>query len=198
MNCNVIKDLIPLYIDECCSDESSKIVDEHIESCASCKRLMDEMKAPTEMAKAPEPPASFNRLSGWLASLMQATLMLGAFVLIAIGVALEASTPNGAMNSFWAFNVVVPSTGFLLSMANWCFLRQYKSRKSFSRFSLIITLGITLCVYAWSVFHYEIYNAIKLSEDTILFYGLGLLLTAVFCIVSGTLSNQYAKMLGKE
>ena len=41
MNCDIIKDLIPLYIDECCSDESSKIVDEHIENCASCKRLMD-------------------------------------------------------------------------------------------------------------------------------------------------------------
>ena len=28
MNCNIVKDLIPLYIDGCCSEESEKVVEE--------------------------------------------------------------------------------------------------------------------------------------------------------------------------
>lgn len=43
-NCNVIKDLLPLYIDEVCSEESRKIVDEHLEQCAECQKLLQQME----------------------------------------------------------------------------------------------------------------------------------------------------------
>lgn len=36
ISCNVIKDLIPSYIDEICSEESRNLVDEHIKSCTDC------------------------------------------------------------------------------------------------------------------------------------------------------------------
>ena len=36
MDCKIINDLIPLYIDGCCSEESKKAVNEHIEKCSSC------------------------------------------------------------------------------------------------------------------------------------------------------------------
>lgn len=45
MECNVVKDLIPLYIDDCCSEESAKIVKEHMENCCSCKELYENMSA---------------------------------------------------------------------------------------------------------------------------------------------------------
>ena len=44
MNCNIVKDLIPLYIDGCCSEESEKVVEEHIGDCDDCKRLLEDMK----------------------------------------------------------------------------------------------------------------------------------------------------------
>lgn len=34
--CELIQDLIPLYIDGICSDESKKIVEEHLSLCKSC------------------------------------------------------------------------------------------------------------------------------------------------------------------
>ncbi|MBQ8028037.1 MAG: zf-HC2 domain-containing protein, partial [Clostridia bacterium] len=48
MNCNIVKDLIPLYIDGCCSEESERVVEEHLEDCSECKKLFEEMKEPTD------------------------------------------------------------------------------------------------------------------------------------------------------
>lgn len=43
-SCEIIKDLLPLYCDGICSEESKKTVEEHLQSCADCKeelRLMN-------------------------------------------------------------------------------------------------------------------------------------------------------------
>ncbi|ABX43455.1 DUF3955 domain-containing protein [Lachnoclostridium phytofermentans] len=36
-SCDIVRDLIPLYIDNVCSQESRKFVEEHVEHCESCK-----------------------------------------------------------------------------------------------------------------------------------------------------------------
>lgn len=41
--CDMIKDLLPLYADEVCSDESRKAVAEHINSCPNCKDMLQKM-----------------------------------------------------------------------------------------------------------------------------------------------------------
>lgn len=43
-NCKIISDLLPLYLDEACSDESKKIVEEHLKECEKCQLLADDMK----------------------------------------------------------------------------------------------------------------------------------------------------------
>ncbi len=209
MDCNVVRDLIPLYIDECCSEESAIIVKEHIESCDACKKLFEDMSTPSNVVAASKAPTKFNKLNDWKASLLQSVLLFLSFGLITIGVSLEARTGSGLMNGFWAMNLVIPATGFMLSMANWYFVRVYKNRKRFSSFSMIVTLGITLCAYIWSGFHYEMdllaifsecnfVEILDVTQGLLFLNGLGIVLTVAFCILSKTLSNQYAKMLGKE
>lgn len=44
MNCNIIKDLLPSYIDEICSQESVEAVEEHLKNCVGCKRVLTNMK----------------------------------------------------------------------------------------------------------------------------------------------------------
>ena len=209
MNCNIVKDLIPLYIDGCCSEESEKVVEEHIRDCGDCNKLLDDMKSPSDIVTVSEIPKKFSKLNDWKASVLQSVLLFFSFALITIGVALEAKTPSGIGNGFWALNLVIPATGFMLSMANWYFIRIYKTRKSFSNYSLIATLGVTLCAYIWSGFHYEINlldlfagntfaESLEILHALLLLNGIGILLTAVFCALSKILSNQYAKMLGKE
>ena len=209
MNCNVVKDLIPLYIDGCCSKESVKIVEEHIRDCDDCKKLVDDMKLPSDIITVTESPKTLSKLNDWKASVLQSVLLFLSFGLITIGVALEAKTPSGIGNGFWALNLVIPATGFMLSLANWYFIRVYKSRKSFSNCSFVATLFVTLCAYIWSGFHYEMnlihlfsgHNFAEILEvlhAALLLNGVGILLTAVFCALSKIFSNQYAKMLGKE
>ena len=40
-NCDMIKDLLPLYADDVCSEESRKAVEEHINSCPDCKAELE-------------------------------------------------------------------------------------------------------------------------------------------------------------
>ena len=44
-NCKIIEDLLPLYTDEVCSDESKRLVEEHLEECDSCSAKLNAQKA---------------------------------------------------------------------------------------------------------------------------------------------------------
>ena len=35
-DCNIIRDLLPLYADDVCSKESRALVDEHLQECPDC------------------------------------------------------------------------------------------------------------------------------------------------------------------
>lgn len=43
ISCNVIRDILPLYAEEMASADTRKMVDEHISTCESCRKQMDEM-----------------------------------------------------------------------------------------------------------------------------------------------------------
>lgn len=209
MKCDVIQDLIPLYIDGCCSTESIKLVEAHLEGCDACRSICDGMKSDCGAVITSIPPVKMRKIDNWKASILQSLLLFASFAVITVGVALEAGTPAGLLNGFWAMNLVIPATGLLLSLANWYFVGVYKSRKAFSNCSLFATLGITLGAYIWAGFHYEV-NLIELYcgesfaivmerlHGSILLDGLGIILTIVCCILSKTLSNWYARMMGKE
>ena len=42
--CGVIRDLLPLYTEDLCSEESRALVDDHIINCTDCRRLKESMK----------------------------------------------------------------------------------------------------------------------------------------------------------
>ena len=43
-SCKIIQDLLPLYIDDVCSDESKNAVEEHLEECTDCRAVYVAMK----------------------------------------------------------------------------------------------------------------------------------------------------------
>lgn len=53
-NCNVIKDLLPLYIDDVCSEESKNLVEEHLNNCDNCQSYLEELKFDIKEAKVNE------------------------------------------------------------------------------------------------------------------------------------------------
>lgn len=44
MKCNIVKDLLPNYVDELCSEETKKMVEEHIKDCEQCRGILSLMK----------------------------------------------------------------------------------------------------------------------------------------------------------
>jgi predicted anti-sigma-YlaC factor YlaD len=42
-SCEIIKDLLPLYFDGVCSNESRRVVDEHLTECTDCKTELKSM-----------------------------------------------------------------------------------------------------------------------------------------------------------
>ena len=48
-DCDLIRDLLPLYHDKAASEFSSKLVEEHLGECEKCRRLSQEMQKATHM-----------------------------------------------------------------------------------------------------------------------------------------------------
>ncbi len=44
VNCNVIQDILPLYIDDVVSDDTKELVEEHLQNCVICQKVYDETK----------------------------------------------------------------------------------------------------------------------------------------------------------
>ncbi len=44
ISCDVTKDLLPAYLDGICSEESKKLVEEHLEECASCREFIKKLQ----------------------------------------------------------------------------------------------------------------------------------------------------------
>lgn len=42
--CDIVRDLLPLYKDEVCSEGSRKLVEEHIKICSDCAKELEKMK----------------------------------------------------------------------------------------------------------------------------------------------------------
>lgn len=193
MNCNVIKDLLPLYIDECCSEDSAELVAGHLERCPDCQSVFLSMRKVCTAQPMERQEIRLHSISSWKASLLQSVMLFVSFVMMTLGVILEGSTPTGYRNGLWAVALIVPATGYLLSLANWFFVRAYRNRKVFSKGSSMVTLAMTALGYAWAAVHYA--DGIALSSPLV---WCGAALSAVFCVLSKVLSNQYALLLGRE
>lgn len=44
ISCGVAGDLLPLYVDGCCSEESSALLTEHLGECQKCREKWERMK----------------------------------------------------------------------------------------------------------------------------------------------------------
>ena len=169
------------------------MVQEHLAGCAACQRAYDAMNRKSAAPQNKAPAMKLRRVSDWKASLLQSILLYVSFALITLGVALEAATPAGAANGLWAFALVVPATANLLSLANWYFVRLYKTKRAFSNCSCLITLLLTIAGYIWALLHYN-FEVIMFSPKVVI----GIVLSLIFIVLSKVQSNQYALLLGRE
>lgn len=50
-SCSVAQDLMPLYLDQACSEDSKKLVLNHLKECESCSKLYEQMKNDKPLSK---------------------------------------------------------------------------------------------------------------------------------------------------
>jgi len=48
MKCNIVKDLMPLYLDDLCSEETKQELENHMKECEECKKIKDELEQPEQ------------------------------------------------------------------------------------------------------------------------------------------------------
>ena len=54
ISCDVIGDLLPLYCDDVCSEDSRRIVEEHLQTCPKCSELLQKIKTEYRLPTAGE------------------------------------------------------------------------------------------------------------------------------------------------
>ncbi|WP_188890272.1 zf-HC2 domain-containing protein [Paenibacillus radicis (ex Gao et al. 2016)] len=108
MPCEVIKDLLPLYIDQVCSESSKQLVEEHLAKCDSCKaeytKMQQEIRLPQETAALNRTEANaIKEISAfWNRSIVKATLKGG---LIAVLLCLVIFFGNMGLRQWNVLNV---------------------------------------------------------------------------------------------
>ena len=63
--CEIVRDLLPSYIEELTSEMSTEVVEEHLKECENCKNILGEMQkdlGPEKQAEAEERKAGFDEL----------------------------------------------------------------------------------------------------------------------------------------
>ena len=48
--CNIVRDILPLYVEDMVSQDTASFVEEHLESCTKCREELAELKKSTEIA----------------------------------------------------------------------------------------------------------------------------------------------------
>ena len=87
ISCEIIKDLLPLYQDGICSDESRKLIEEHLQSCDECKEILKNMSQTVDIScnmESYEEVADLKNLSKKLNKKMMWSMVKGAFSALVI------------------------------------------------------------------------------------------------------------------
>lgn len=94
--CNVIIDMLPLYKEEICSDETKELVEEHLRSCENCRQLYEELSLPAQKNETVPSEAETFKKVGKKLKRSRFTKIMSALMCICLVL-------FGAVNGAWYF-----------------------------------------------------------------------------------------------
>ena len=103
-NCEVICDLIPLYVDNVCSNESRVLIEEHLKDCEACRQLYEAMKTdfeiPDDKEQRQEDAKVIKRVKQriWIERVVISLLVLLVTGTVMFGVTLKLTASHKNMN----------------------------------------------------------------------------------------------------
>ena len=62
LECDVIRDLLPLYAEKLASPASSALVEQHLAECPACRAELEQMEKPVSVQPEPQPDAPLKNI----------------------------------------------------------------------------------------------------------------------------------------
>ena len=62
LDCEVIRDLLPLYAEQMASPASTALVEEHLQTCEACRAELEQMRLPVPVQLEPQPDAPLQKI----------------------------------------------------------------------------------------------------------------------------------------
>ncbi len=128
MDCRIIQDLLPSYIDGLTSDYTNQMIEEHISQCESCKQMLQRMQEPENHSNSSEPEINYmkkirNRMNHLLTTTIVSVLLilLGAVAAIVLYNRIAPKnyqTVFGTAEADW-FVATHLSSGSKLTLQDW-------------------------------------------------------------------------------
>jgi Predicted integral membrane protein len=151
MDCDVIKDLLPLYIEKLTSESSNELVEEHIKNCENCKELLLNLSEDTiiedktiELNKKVE--LSDNIIKR-IRKHMYEKIILSILIALVLGIIIGVF--RDSIFYFWAFMSYISMTIFFAAtLASVVIVKKKYSGisvfKSLSKFAFIFSMLISI------------------------------------------------------
>ena len=99
LDCEVIRDLLPLYAEHMASPASTALVEEHLQECEACRAELEQMQLPVPVQPEPQPDAP---LLGIRTALRKKRILTAAAAVLAVLCAVVLV--------FWMGNLSTPVT----------------------------------------------------------------------------------------
>ena len=94
LSCNVVRDLLPLYHDGVCSDESRALVEAHLDSCPDCTGILRELRGEIEVPhEAPDDRAPLKKLERSVKKDKKNAWLRGAAAVLAVVLVVSVAKP---------------------------------------------------------------------------------------------------------
>ncbi len=190
MNCEIIKDLLPLYIDKVCSKQTESVVEAHLKTCPHCKQVYKDMiQQVIKTVPVSDPPPEKNvylRIRRKLGNMLLCAILFIAFIGLCFGMMNEIGS-HGWQQGLFAMIFVVPCTAFLISMGSTVLFNRISYRPWFRWISAGITLLICIGGELYALDHYQA----EPESYRFLPFCIGIVL--IFTLLSFFISSLYSR-----
>ena len=148
INCEIIRDLIPSYVDEMCSHATKKCVEEHIKECEQCREMIEVCKEEEKQ----EHEREMRQIDGFKKIRRQINLMKGiCYILIGLGVSAFGMNRGigSILNYYLIFLICIVALGYMTGEK----ARQHPAKRDWlvlvlSLIDIVLSIGlIPYCIH---------------------------------------------------
>lgn len=122
LSCEIAQDLLPLFVDEVCSEQSRQVVSEHLRKCEKCRKLVADAHNIPELDIQPEQPTADKAVAKglkkihrrWRLSLIAALMIIPITLLCILGY----NQMNGNGISYMNLNEIITAGRFVNALSS--------------------------------------------------------------------------------